>query len=144
MNDYDNRIKLEKILRSNSMLNKSDFKVGQQMYCVYDDKRDKPEYLTVSKVGRKYVFFGYEHYVYNLEKGYIEMKGYGRRGSLYINEKQYLERKELSYFLNQINNLTRYVNPSNSNRIMTELMNMIEDYTSESKKNVQDKRIKNE
>lgn len=108
------------------MFNKSDFKIGKKFYCVYEDSRDRPEYVTVSKVGRKYISFEDSYsYVYNLEKGFIEMKGYGFRGYLYATEDEYIERKKIAVFLNEISDLTKYSKPHNSKETYDKLRNRI-------------------
>lgn len=71
------------------MTQKFNYEVGKKYYYVPDDEREKPRYVEVSKIGRKYVSFKNEELCAELNEDYLIFKNYGVRGYLYLNEKHY-------------------------------------------------------
>ncbi len=71
------------------MTQKFNYEVGKKYYYVPDDEREKPRYVEVSKIGRKYAHFENEELYAELDEDYLILKNYGVRGRLYLNENHY-------------------------------------------------------
>lgn len=71
------------------MTQKFNYEVGKKYYYVPNDEREKPRYVEVSKIGRKYAHFENEELYAELDEDYLILKNYGARGRLYLNEKHY-------------------------------------------------------
>ncbi len=91
------------------MLTKQDFKVGQKLYLVPSDKRDKPRYAKIVKIGRKYVtldsrgelIIDLSEEVW-LDKCLYGYKNYGNRGRFYFSAEDYANEMELEKLTKKI------------------------------------------
>lgn len=77
-------------------LTKDNVKEGDKLYVLPSDKRQKPWYFTVNKIGRKYIVDNYG--INKIEIGTNEIfrkDGIGSAEYVYLNEEAYNEEKKL-------------------------------------------------
>ena len=88
------------------MITKDDFHLGQKLYLVPSDKRDREGYVEVEKVGRKYITLQdgsrIEINDNHLSRRFYEYSNFGVVGKFYLSQDEYLEYLEVEKLINTL------------------------------------------
>lgn len=80
-------------------------KVGDKVYLVNDDTWwTNPRYVTITKVGRQYAYYGDSQLKIDLSDMSLTMTNYGRRGYVFKSEQDYkhsLEQQEMRRYVKE-------------------------------------------